>query len=92
MTRRPTFAAEEAPLPKVERPPEEADLAAVLARPEGRRVLRRLVAQADPLKPAGVGDPIAAAYIAGGRDLALILLGWVKAAAPEHLPAILLED
>ncbi|MEO0034138.1 MAG: hypothetical protein RLZZ501_161 [Pseudomonadota bacterium] len=94
MTRRPdpTFAAEDAPAPKTDLTPEEADLAAVLATPAGRRVLRRVIAQADPLRPAGAGDPISAAYVSGGRDLALILAGWVKAAAPEHLPAILLED
>ncbi|MFD2232774.1 hypothetical protein [Phaeospirillum tilakii] len=87
----PTFAADDVPPAKTDLTPEEADLAAVLATPAGRRVLRRIVAQADPLRPAGVGDPIAAAYIAGGRDLALILAGWVRAAAPEHLPVILLE-
>jgi len=92
MNRDPTFAAESPPVSRPTTRAEEEDLAAVLARPEGRRVLRRLLDQSGLFAPPFLADPLALAYREGGRALGLVLIQMITAAAPERLAGLLLPE
>lgn len=66
-----------------------ADLRAVLALPEGRRLLARVIAHAAPLASSFAADPLTMAFREGHRNAGLALVAMVSQTAPEHLPALL---
>ena len=85
----PTFAAE---APRPARPsPEDEDLAWLLSRPEGRRVLRRLLGRTGLFAASFSPDPLTLAYREGGRAVGLALVAMIGAAAPERLAELLVE-
>jgi len=86
VSRAPTFAVE---TPANQPAAEDDDLAAVLARPEGRRVLRRLLDRSGLFAASLTADPLLLAYREGGRALGLALLERIAAVAPDRLAAVL---
>lgn len=71
---------------------EKADLAAVLGMEEGRRVMRRLLAEANLHCPSFATDALVMAFNEGNRNFGLRLLARIAEAAPAALTGILIEQ
>lgn len=65
------------------------DLATVLSRPDGVRLIRYILANCRALDPIGPGSD---GYQAGQRDVGLRLLSLIRSIAPERLGAVLLPE
>jgi len=70
----------------------KADLAAVLATDEGRRVMRRLLAEGNLHCPSFTPDALVMAFNEGNRNFGLRLLAMIAEAAPSALAGILIEQ
>ena len=68
---------------KLAREQELADLRAVLKRPQGMRVLKRLFALSNALGSSFANDPYCTAFNEGLRRMGLVLLEDVQEAAPK---------
>lgn len=70
----------------------KADLAAVLEGDEGRRVMRRLLAESNLHCPSFSPDALVMAFNEGNRNFGLRLLARIAEAAPSALAGILIEQ
>ena len=71
---------------------ERADLAAVLATGEGRRLMRRILALAALHSQTFSTDALLMAFNEGNRNFGLRLLAMIAEAAPSALAEILIEQ
>lgn len=69
-----------------------ADLRAVLALPEGRRLLAALIAQAAPLATTFQADPLTMAFREGHRNAGLSLIARISQTAPEYLAGLVFQN
>lgn len=69
-----------------------ADLRAVLALPEGRRVLSRIVGEARVLGITFDADPRKDAFNQGARHLGLLIRDWVEVADASALADVLIPQ
>ena len=70
----------------------KADLAALLEMEEGRRVMRRLLAEANLHSPSFATGALVMAFNEGNRNFGLRLLARIAEAAPDALAFILIEQ
>lgn len=70
---------------------ERDDLRAVLALPEGRRVLRRLLKRADPFASSFASDAGLMAFKEGHRNMGLMLVSMIADADAKALAEVLVE-
>jgi hypothetical protein len=94
----PTFAVGEAEdlAPRQRRKKTKADearddLRVVLALPQGRRVLRRLLEKAAPFASSFDSDPAVIAFREGHRNMGLILVAMLAEVDGQALAALLVE-
>ena len=74
---------------KLKREQELADLRAVLKRPQGMRVLKRLFALANTLGASFANDPYSTAFNEGLRQMGIMLIKDANEAAPELIASLL---
>lgn len=67
------------------------DMRAVLALPEGRRVLRRVLEKASPFATTFAADAGTAAFREGHRNMGLMLVSMIADADPQALAQILVD-
>lgn len=71
---------------------DRADIVAVLATDEGRRVMRRILAMASLHSPSFATDALVMAFNEGNRNFGLRLLALIADSAPAALAGILIEQ
>ena len=74
---------------KLKREQELADLRAVLKRPQGMRVLKRLFALSNALGASFANDPYCTAFNEGLRQMGIMLIKDASEAAPELIASLL---
>lgn len=70
---------------------EQEDMREVMAEPSGRRVLRRVLDMAGVYRSSFTGDN-RTFFLEGQRNVGLMLIGQIQAAAPDRYVDMMIED
>jgi hypothetical protein len=79
------------PEQKLEIRQQEEDLRAVLATPQGERVLWRILSKTAPFQPTFARSDRESAFAEGRRNLGLWLIGELQRVGPDVFPGMLLR-